>query len=348
MGAAPCSGASRCVTWRSSMTDDATSSDRGGAADRMFHDRARIRVKAGRGGDGGLSFRREKFVPKGGPDGGDGGRGGDVVLVADADLRDLSAFRAKTVFDAKRGGNGRGTRKHGADGDDIVLAVPVGTQVTNADDGTLVADLRAGRGAVVVARGGGGGRGNSNFATPTRQTPRYRRDGAAGRGVRARAPPQADGRRRLRRAPERGQVVAAAPDLEREAEGRRLPVHDARADARDGRRPRRPAADRRRRARPDRGRERGRRARARVPRASRARAAPPARDRRLRGRRRRALPRRSTASSPPTAPASPSARSSSSSTSPTSRPSRRRSRSTTSASWPCTASRARPAPGSTS
>ena len=90
----------------------------------MFHDRVRIRVKAGRGGDGGLSFRREKFVPKGGPDGGDGGRGGDVVLVADADLRDLSAFRAKTVFDAKRGGNGRGTRKHGADGDDIVLTRP--------------------------------------------------------------------------------------------------------------------------------------------------------------------------------------------------------------------------------
>ena len=102
----------------------------------MFHDRARIRVKAGRGGDGGLSFRREKFVPKGGPDGGDGGRGGDIVLVADADLRDLSAFRAKTVFDAERGGNGRGTRKHGADGEDIVLAVPVGTQVTDAADGT--------------------------------------------------------------------------------------------------------------------------------------------------------------------------------------------------------------------
>jgi len=79
----------------------------------MFRDRARIRVKAGRGGDGGLSFRREKFVPKGGPDGGDGGRGGDIVLVADADLRDLSSFRAKTVFDARRGGNGRGTRKHG-------------------------------------------------------------------------------------------------------------------------------------------------------------------------------------------------------------------------------------------
>jgi len=164
------------------MTDDATSSDPRRSRGSLFRDRARIRVKAGRGGDGGLSFRREKFVPKGGPDGGDGGRGGDIVLVADADLRDLSAFRAKTVFDARRGGNGRGTRKHGADGDDIVLTVPVGTQVTNAEDETLVADLRQDGMRIVVARGGGGGRGNSNFATPTRQTPRYAETGMPGEG----------------------------------------------------------------------------------------------------------------------------------------------------------------------
>lgn len=119
-------------------------------------------------------------MPKGGPDGGDGGRGGDVVLVADADLRDLSSFRAKTVFDARRGGNGRGTRKHGADGDDIVLTVPVGTQVADAADGTIVADLREDEQRVIVARGGGGGRGNSNFATPTRQTPRYAETGRPG------------------------------------------------------------------------------------------------------------------------------------------------------------------------
>jgi GTPase len=149
----------------------------------MFHDRARIRVKAGRGGDGGLSFRREKHVPRGGPDGGDGGRGGDVVIVADADLRDLSAFRGKTVFDAKRGGNGRGTRKHGADGEDVVLTVPVGTLVTNEEDGTVVADLRTDGTRVVVARGGGGGRGNSNFATPTRQTPRFAETGLPGESL---------------------------------------------------------------------------------------------------------------------------------------------------------------------
>ena len=93
----------------------------------MFHDRARILVRSGRGGDGALGFRREKYVPKGGPDGGDGGRGGDVALVADARLRDLSALRGRRVFAAGRGGAGRGGRRHGADGDPVDLAVPVGT-----------------------------------------------------------------------------------------------------------------------------------------------------------------------------------------------------------------------------
>jgi GTPase len=138
----------------------------------VFHDRARIEVLAGRGGDGGLSFRREKHVPKGGPDGGDGGRGGDVVLVASPDLRDLSAFRARTRFRAGRGEPGRGSRKHGADGATITLAVPVGTQAYAAD-GDLIADLTAPGARVVVARGGHGGRGNARFATATRQTPRF-------------------------------------------------------------------------------------------------------------------------------------------------------------------------------
>ncbi len=145
----------------------------------MFNDRARIHVKAGRGGDGGLSFRREKYVPKGGPDGGDGGRGGDVALVADADLRDLSAFRARKKFEGGRGGSGRGTRKHGADGAPVELAVPVGTQVLDAD-GRLVADLATPGLQVVLARGGAGGRGNARFATPTRQAPRFAETGLPG------------------------------------------------------------------------------------------------------------------------------------------------------------------------
>src|SRR5436309_15311403 len=95
----------------------------------MFHDRARIEVQAGRGGDGAVSFRREKYVPRGGPDGGDGGPGGDVVLVADPDLRDLSAFHGKRRFKAARGGSGGGTGRHGATGEGVELRVPVGTQV---------------------------------------------------------------------------------------------------------------------------------------------------------------------------------------------------------------------------
>ncbi|HEX3291289.1 MAG TPA: GTPase ObgE [Gaiella sp.] len=145
----------------------------------MFHDRARIVVRSGRGGDGALSFRREKYVPRGGPDGGDGGRGGDVALVADPSLRDLSALRGRRVFAAGRGGNGGGSRRHGADGESVALAVPMGTQVIAADGG-LVADLARAGARVVVAEGGGGGRGNARFATPTRQTPRFAETGLPG------------------------------------------------------------------------------------------------------------------------------------------------------------------------
>lgn len=144
-----------------------------------FHDRAQLHVEAGRGGDGGLSFRREKYVPKGGPDGGDGGRGGDVVVVADPALRDLSALRRVRVVRAARGGHGRGSRRHGADGEDAVIAVPVGTLVEDAD-GHRLADLAHPGARVVVARGGAGGRGNARFATPTRQTPRFAETGLPG------------------------------------------------------------------------------------------------------------------------------------------------------------------------
>jgi len=145
----------------------------------MFHDRAEIHVEGGRGGDGGLSFRREKYVPRGGPDGGDGGRGGDVVVAADPALRDLSALRRVRKLQAKRGGNGRGSRKHGADGETIEVRVPVGTQVLD-DQGALLADLTAPEARVVAARGGSGGRGNARFATPTRQTPRFAETGLPG------------------------------------------------------------------------------------------------------------------------------------------------------------------------
>jgi GTP-binding protein len=144
----------------------------------VFHDRARIRVKAGRGGDGALSFRREKHVPKGGPDGGDGGPGGDVSAVADADLRDLSALERRTWIEAKRGHSGGGSGKHGATGESVELRVPAGTQVF--EDDLLVADLASPGARVLLARGGAGGRGNRRFATPTRQAPRYAEVGLPG------------------------------------------------------------------------------------------------------------------------------------------------------------------------
>src|SRR5919201_2196340 len=122
------------------------------------YDRVTIEVEAGSGGNGCISFRREAHVPRGGPDGGDGGRGGDVILVADSDLRDLSRFRRERSFAGGRGGRGGGSGKHGADGHHVELPVPVGTQVFDAD-GNLVVDLAHAGAQAVLARGGVGGRG---------------------------------------------------------------------------------------------------------------------------------------------------------------------------------------------
>ncbi len=144
----------------------------------MFHDRARLTAVAGRGGDGSIHFRREKYVPRGGPDGGDGGDGGDVVLVADPRRRDLSGFRPNQKLRAGSGGTGGGRLSNGARGEDATLAVPVGTQVLDGDE--LVADLAHPGARVVVAEGGAGGRGNKHFAGPSRQTPRFAEVGLPG------------------------------------------------------------------------------------------------------------------------------------------------------------------------
>ena len=121
----------------------------------MFHDRARIRVKAGRGGDGALSFRREKYVPKGGPDGGDGGPGGDVSAIADPDLRDLSGLQRRRWIEAKRGGPGGGSGKHGASGESVELRVPAGTQIFESDQ-ARGRPREPGRARPARARRGGG------------------------------------------------------------------------------------------------------------------------------------------------------------------------------------------------
>ena len=145
----------------------------------MLYDRVTIEVQAGGGGNGCVSFRREAHVPRGGPDGGDGGRGGDVVLVADANLRDLAAFRGKRHHPAQRGGHGSGAQRHGAAGEDLVLAVPAGTVVEDPEQG-VTHDLRRDGQRAVVARGGSGGRGNRRFATSTRQAPRFAEQGLSG------------------------------------------------------------------------------------------------------------------------------------------------------------------------
>jgi len=134
---------------------------------------------AGGGGDGCLSFRREAHVPKGGPNGGDGGRGGDVVLVCDDSLRDLESFRRSSHFKARRGGHGQGSLRHGKDGETLEIAVPPGTEARVEADGTVHDLVRPGQRAV-VARGGPGGRGNKRFAGPTHQTPRFAERGLAG------------------------------------------------------------------------------------------------------------------------------------------------------------------------
>lgn len=146
----------------------------------MFADRATVFVKAGRGGDGCISFRREKHVPKGGPDGGDGGDGGDVELVADRDLRDLSRFRQASHFRAQRGTHGRGAGKAGRRGEGLELAVPVGTQVRSRDTEELLADLAHSGARVTVARGGAGGNGNRRYATARWHAPETAQVGESG------------------------------------------------------------------------------------------------------------------------------------------------------------------------
>jgi GTP-binding protein len=144
----------------------------------LLHDRANIEVRAGRGGDGIVSFRREAHVPKGGPDGGDGGRGGDVVLRVDDSLRDLQSFRRRGHYRAERGGHGMGALRHGGDGEPLIVPVPPGTEVERWD-GRRYDLVRPGQ-EVTLARGGIGGRGNKRFTTAVRQAPRLAEKGLDG------------------------------------------------------------------------------------------------------------------------------------------------------------------------
>ena len=143
----------------------------------MFADRAKIIIKSGKGGDGHVSFRREKYVPDGGPDGGDGGKGGDVIFVVDEGLNTLTDYRHKRKFAATAGEEGGKKNCHGKNGEDLILKVPEGTVIKDAESGKVIADMSGDNRRVTVLRGGKGGLGNQHFATSTMQAPKYAQPG---------------------------------------------------------------------------------------------------------------------------------------------------------------------------
>ena len=139
----------------------------------MFVDRAKIYIRSGKGGDGAVSFRREPFVPEGGPDGGDGGKGGDVIFQADENLRTLMDFRYKRKYEAENGQNGMKKKRFGKNGQDLVIKVPVGTMIIDEESGLLMKDLTENGQSFVAAKGGKGGKGNAKYASSTRQAPNF-------------------------------------------------------------------------------------------------------------------------------------------------------------------------------
>ena len=145
-----------------------------------FVDQVSIQAKAGDGGNGAVAFRREKFIERGGPSGGDGGNGGSVVFEADTGLTTLLDYRYQQHHRARNGQHGMGSDMNGASAEDLVLRVPVGTLIRDQDSGELLADLAEPGARAIIARGGRGGLGNMNFATSTRQTPRFAQDGKPG------------------------------------------------------------------------------------------------------------------------------------------------------------------------
>jgi GTP-binding protein len=146
----------------------------------MFADRAKVIIKSGKGGNGHISFRREKYVPNGGPDGGDGGKGGDIVFIVDEGMNTLSDYRYKRKFAAQNGEEGRKKNCHGRDGEDLILKVPEGTVIKDALSGKVIADMSGENKRQIILRGGKGGIGNQHFATATMQAPKYAKPGQEG------------------------------------------------------------------------------------------------------------------------------------------------------------------------
>ena len=147
----------------------------------IFVDEVIIQVASGRGGDGAVSFRREKYIPKGGPDGGDGGKGGDVFFVIKKNLKTLKSLKQRRIFKAENGKPGLSKKRHGRNGCDIEIPVPPGTILKDPDTGAIIKDLTSEKGKWNYLKGGKGGKGNWHFATPTRRTPRFARPGKPGK-----------------------------------------------------------------------------------------------------------------------------------------------------------------------
>ena len=147
----------------------------------MFVDKATITIKSGKGGNGSVSFRREPYIPQGGPDGGNGGKGGDIVILADRNLRTLMDFRYKRKYEAESGEDGRGRQQFGKDGADLVIRVPVGTVVRDAESNAVMADLTEDGQSFVAAKGGRGGKGNVMFKNSVRQAPNFAEAGGFAR-----------------------------------------------------------------------------------------------------------------------------------------------------------------------
>ena len=143
----------------------------------MFADRAKIIIKSGKGGNGHVSFRREKYVPNGGPDGGDGGKGGDIIFEVDENVNTLSNYRYRRKFEAESGEEGRKRNSHGKKGSDLVLKVPAGTIIKDAQSGKIIADMSGKNRRQIVLQGGKGGLGNQHYATSKMQAPKYAQPG---------------------------------------------------------------------------------------------------------------------------------------------------------------------------
>ena len=223
-------------------------------------DEADITVIAGNGGNGCISFRREKFIPLGGPDGGDGGNGGSVWLEADENLNTLVDFRHERHFKAQRGENGMGRQMYGKAGEDIIISVPVGTVVINVDTDEIIGDLTEHGERLLVAKGGNGGQGNMHFKSSVNRAPR-KADAPATTGEERETPAGAEaaGRRRPARLPQCRQEHLHPRGFGGHAEGRRLSVHHAVSEPGRGQRGSGPQLRDRRHPRPDRRRGRWRR-----------------------------------------------------------------------------------------